>query len=268
MAKKSGGGITNMMKPVVTSFWLIIVAAGLVALARANDLNSPNDVWDYATSWSQKVDECIGTAEELECDPSLDGNGGETVGDLPKPDEEITEPEIKALLGKLDGLKSSPSEEVAYDRAEWKHWTDPEDNGCDSREDVLMRQGKNVKTSESDQCDVVSGEWVSPYEGLKITDPSSIDIDHVIPLGWAAKNGGQDWDAETKEAFANDFIHLLATSASTNRSKSDRGPSEYMPERKEFWCSYGRIWVSTASKYGLSMPDADKAVLREAIQSC
>lgn len=270
MAKKKGGGLTKSgpAKGAFTLIWLIVVAGGILGLGRANDINSVGDLWDYADSWSQKADECYGDATKIGCDTGSGPGTDPSDGAPPEGYSDLTDEEVKGLTASLASLKVAPLAEVDYEREEWRHWSDLDKNGCDSREDVLLTQGKNVVKEAGDDCRAESGLWVSPYEGKKITDPGTIDIDHVIPLGYAATHGGQDWPEAKKEQFANDFSHLLATSASENRSKSDKGPGEYMPDRVEYWCTYSQIWIKTVKKYELWIEEADRAKLEEGLSTC
>lgn len=173
---------------------------------------------------------------------------------------------IESLQGALANAKTEDAAKNAgYKRSQWRHWIG---EPCDTRDNVLMAQGKNVKvTKTASTCKVTSGEWESPYDGKKFTDPSGMDIDHMIPLGYAALHGGQAWSPAKKQQFANDTTQLIAVSANANRSKSDKGPSEYMP-RDSYKCQYARVWVATATKYGVSLTKKDKDVLSSTLKNC
>lgn len=45
---------------------------------------------------------------------------------------------------------------------------------------VLKRDGTDVKTNNA--CVAESGNWVSPYDGVKFTAARDLDIDHMVPL--------------------------------------------------------------------------------------
>lgn len=270
----------GMGKTLFTAFWLVVIAGGLLGWARVNDIRSVGELYDYAKAWSDKANECVGEelgkTRELNCEGNGTGSGGNGTdpgGDPGDPGtdpgtEPPADPEVVKLQETIKAVKIAGTSEVNYERGDWRHWSDLDKNGCDSREDILLAQGTKIVTETNDPCDAVSGLWVSPYEGKAITDPNGIDIDHVVPLGWAAQNGGQAWSSEKKEKFANDFSQLLATSASENRSKGDKGPSEYMPDKKEYWCTYSSLWVKTLSKYDLSAPQADADKLLEGLATC
>jgi len=159
-----------------------------------------------------------------------------------------------------------------YDRTEWKHWTDADHDCQDTRQEVLVRQSEvPVTFKDLRQCSVASGRWTCPYTGQVFTDPSQLDIDHVVGLKEAYDTGGAEWDAARKEAFANDLDdpELLAVSASANRSKGDRGPEEWMPPWPQGRCPYLKARIRVQLKWGLTVPEAEsRAVLGTLVEEC
>lgn len=183
------------------------------------------------------------------------------------------------LSKKLDGVIVDKPQKVDYNRKEWKHWISAGSSCWNTREEVLFRdaqqdsllmldKSKKETKNKKDACYIIGGEWIDPYSRDVITDPKKIDIDHVIPLGYVAKHGGQDWDFEKKKAYANDYEGLLAVSAAENRSKSDKGPEEYMPPNKEFHCGYAKQFIHMAYKYNISITAGDQKVLKKALNTC
>lgn len=273
-SKKSARG---MFTPIFTVFWLIVIAGGLIGWANANNIKTPADVWNYAKSWSDKADECYGddpTEKVWVCSgdgTKNDPNPGDGSDPTPKPSEGpivITDEQLKNFTTMLNKIPIKPEATVPYDRSQWKHWSDLDKNRCNTREDILLSSGKDIKLDALDKCKAISGIWISVYDGKKFTNPSELDIDHVIPLGYAAKHGGQDWTPAKKEIFANDISQLLAVSANSNRSKSDKGPGNYMPSKVDYWCSYAQKWIVTTSKYGIWIENTDKSKLTEALGTC
>lgn len=201
-----------------------------------------------------------------------------------------------AAVKKLKNLDVIEKEnDVKYSRSEWKHWANMDGKSCwNTREEVLNRDAKpetiiyvdkqmNVTDDYDKACAIGkpveidgktridtenSGEWVDPYSGRKITSSSDIDIDHIVPLSYAAKHGGQEWDKDLKEQFANDLENLLATSAKENRSKGDKGPSEYMPSYKAYHCQYSKAFIYISDKYSLSITKDDYKSLENTLKSC
>lgn len=164
-----------------------------------------------------------------------------------------------------------------YKRTEWKHWISYETPCWSTREEVLDRQAEKGSVTYLDKddketkdkskaCSIKSGVWIDPYSKETIKDPTKLDIDHTGALSWTAKAGGQDWDKTTKQNYANDFDHLVATTAKENRTKGDKGPSEWMPESSK--CEYAKVYTHIVKKYKLNLNKADKDTLEKALNSC
>jgi hypothetical protein len=71
-----------------------------------------------------------------------------------------------------------------------------------------------------------------------------------------------------KREFANDPINLLVVDDSTNQSKSDKAPHEWLPPRKEYWCEYGKQWTFVKEKYALKMSATERTKLDWISRQC
>jgi hypothetical protein len=120
-------------------------------------------------------------------------------------------------------------------------------------------------------CDLVGGEWYSVYDQVTTTDPSSFDIDHFIPLKEAWDSGAYAWSSDKRKDFANDLgfaKSLIAVTASSNRSKSDRDPADWMPSNIKYHCSYITAWVEVKIRWGLSVDQIELASLKGLAEVC
>jgi len=61
---------------------------------------------------------------------------------------------------------------------------------------------------------------------------------------------------------------LSAVTASTNRSKSDRDPANWLPPNRAAWCQVGLGWVRVKVKWGLTADDAEVRALRNVLSGC
>lgn len=183
--------------------------------------------------------------------------------------------------GALNELNSIPIvasyNKAKYKRTEWKHWISYETPCWTTREEVLDRQAEKGSITYLDKddketkdkskaCSIKSGVWIDPYSKEKVEDPTKLDIDHTGALSWTAKAGGQEWDKQKKQDYANDFDHLVATTAKENRTKGDKGPSEWMPESSK--CEYAKVYTHIVKKYKLNLNKADKDTLEKTLNSC
>ncbi|MFC4336727.1 HNH endonuclease family protein [Salininema proteolyticum] len=167
----------------------------------------------------------------------------------------------------LEALEIVPEQEGGYDRDDWPHWS-ATGNGCTSREQVLLDNEESGAVTSDDCGGKMTGEWVSWYDGETITDSSLVDMDHVVPLSEAAKSGGNDWDRDRREAFANDAENLIPSSRAENREKGDSDPAEWMPEDESVWCDYIDQWIEIKLKYDLAVDRAEHRALESQGSDC
>jgi hypothetical protein len=191
-----------------------------------------------------------------------------TTGTAPAQAEPPAPPSASEAKTMLDGLKEQAEGSMdGYDREKFPHWSDQGD-GCDTREAVLKRDGEGVETGSD--CYPTSGTWTSPYDDGKWTDPSDVDIDHMVPLAEAWTSGASDWTQDKREELANDLkiSQLLAVTDNVNQSKSDQDPAEWMPPNKDFHCTYARMWIWVKDTYEMTADSAEKSALTEALGAC
>lgn len=170
----------------------------------------------------------------------------------------------KSMLAKL---KVAPERySSSYDRSLFRHWIDADSDGCDTRDEVLVRE-----STTDISCSLSGGRWVSRYDKVSTTNPSSFDIDHFIPLKEAWQSGAWGWDADTRQRFANDLgykFSLIGVTARSNRSKSDKDPNNWMPPASSFHCQYIGRWIAVKYRWSLRVDKAEKAFLSSRVASC
>ena len=183
------------------------------------------------------------------------------VADAERPDVIVAGP--SDTLNAVDVLQSIRVEREnprGYSRSLFKHWLDTDGDGCDAREQVLKRDAVGFAQVDPFRCYVVEADWLSPYDGRKTSDRTEVDIDHMVALKEAWDSGAWAWNEAQRTAFANDTSDsrtLIAVSASSNRSKSDRDPSNWLPPLRGYWCTYVSNWVSVKARWNLSMDQSE-----------
>jgi Protein of unknown function (DUF1524) len=161
--------------------------------------------------------------------------------------------------------------DAGYERDEFGEGWRTDRRDCDVRERVLAEESQVPVTREDDECTVVEGEWVSLYDGYATPDPDELEIDHVVALAEAWESGADDWSDERRERFANDTRRpdaLIAVTAATNQSKSDRDPAEWMPPNRDAWCRYAEAWITQKSAWELTVDRAERRALRNVLATC
>jgi hypothetical protein len=169
-------------------------------------------------------------------------------------------------------LKVAPDVREGYARSQFKHWSDLDKNGCNTRNDVILAEALTKPTVDKG-CKIVknTGSWYSPYDGATITSFSSLDVDHFVPLAESWDSGASKWDAAKREVYANDMedaISLIAVSAGSNRSKSDQDPAEWLPTNIAYHCDYVRQWVQVKVRWSLTVDEKELKVLKDITTKC
>lgn len=101
--------------------------------------------------------------------------------------------------------------------------------------------------------------FICPYTHEEVTEITKIDYDHIIPINYVDLHGGCDWSVEEKQEYAYNTNNGVCTWNSPNRAKSDKGPSEYMPEYNKEWYCYK--WLEIATRYNIPLSQADYDVI-------
>ena len=126
-----------------------------------------------------------------------------------------------------------------------------------------------VKPKVGAGCYLTGGKWKSSYDGKVFTNPTGLDIDHMVPLAEAWRSGAWAWTASQRMEFANDLEDsrsLLAVTASLNRSKGDRDVAGWLPVKAQ--CAYISNWIAVKSRFDLTVDPIEGEFLQSKIASC
>ncbi|MDM7854563.1 excalibur calcium-binding domain-containing protein [Cellulomonas alba] len=177
-----------------------------------------------------------------------------------------------SALTLLDQLKVSAESSSGYARTKFGGWVDANHDGQDTRAEVLISESRSTVTfTSSTHRTVKTGRWVSGYDRKTFTAASKLDIDHMVPLAEAWGSGAKTWSASTRKAYANDLGYassLVAVSAASNRSKSDRDPARWLPPSKAYRCAYVSSWVAVKWRWSLNVDKAEKAAATATLKGC
>ncbi|WUW26968.1 HNH endonuclease family protein (plasmid) [Streptomyces sp. NBC_01463] len=177
-----------------------------------------------------------------------------------------------ALFDAIDRLPVAEEHRDGYKRNLYKHWNRgllPSD-GCDTRREVILAEAVEAPTVAAG-CKLSGGTWRSAYDGLVVTDAGKLDVDHFVPLAEVFDSEQTAWSPERREAYANDQGSpdtLIAVSAASNRSKSDKDPAQWMPTNAAYHCTYAATWVGTKLRWDLAVDDAERQALLGTAEDC
>ena len=178
-------------------------------------------------------------------------------------------------------LNGRPGRALDYRRAAFgAAWDDVDGNGCNQRDDVLLRdllKDRPYSLGRQRECshDVLAGTWIDPYTGAEIvlTDAKqrdqaqSVQIDHIVPLLAAWRYGAREWTDQQRLRFANDLANLVAAGGEANQSKGGSDAAEWRPVRAA-QCGYAVRYVTVKHTYGLTSDAVEKAALADMLATC
>ena len=161
---------------------------------------------------------------------------------------------------------------TGYARSQFPHWSDPDRNGCDARNDTLKRDLTNITYKVGTrECKVIAGQLLDPFTSKVITFSATkvvIDIDHVVALSNAWQTGAAYFDKNKRSQIANDPLNLLAVDSKLNRQKGDGDAATWLPPSKAFRCEYVARQVAVKAKYGLWVTQPEKVAIDKILSTC
>jgi len=161
---------------------------------------------------------------------------------------------------------------TGYARSQFPHWSDPDRNGCDARNDTLKRDLTQISfKSGTRDCKVLTGQLLDPFSGKVIifsSTKSNIDIDHVVALSNAWQTGAAYFDKTKRQQIANDPLNLLAVDFSLNRQKGDGDAATWLPPLKSYRCDYVARQIAVKAKYGLWVTQPEKGAIIKLLEKC
>ena len=180
----------------------------------------------------------------------------------------------------IDALNQLPvkgrAPKTGYSREAFgQAWSDVDRNGCDTRNDILKRDLKNVVFKPGTRnCVVISGQLQDPYSGTLMdfirgeTTSALIQIDHVVALSNAWQTGAFQLSLKTRTSLANDPLNLLAVKGTLNSQKGDGDAATWLPPNKSYRCEYVARQISVKRKYGLWVTSPEKEEMLRILAKC
>lgn len=186
---------------------------------------------------------------------------------IAKNSEDVSNSNFEKLV---ESLAVEPESKIKYDRDLFGNWIDEDGNGCNTRKEVLISESK-IQVELGDKCSIVSGSWYSEFDGITTTDETELNIDHFVPLSEAWKSGAFQWDNQTRRNFANDLVFegsLIAVTSSSNLSKGNRDPANWMPENSRYHCQYILDWILVKYRWNLNLDSEELAAINSIASNC
>lgn len=138
---------------------------------------------------------------------------------------------VRELIARLPVAAES---RAGFKRTAFRLWIDADHDHCNTRNEVLLDEAVIAPHRGAD-CKLTGGRWVSYYDDTIVIGPSSLDIDHLVPLAEAWDSGASQWDARRRQEYANDLDYPRTWSRSPPKptdpkATRTRGPGSRRPQ--------------------------------------
>lgn len=172
------------------------------------------------------------------------------------------------LTTAITDLTTASEVRTGYSRDLFPHWIDADGDGCSTRNEVLISEADDP-VSVGSGCSLSGGRWFSYYDRVSWTNPSDIDIDHMVALAEAWDSGARSWSTSTRQAFANDLgdsRSLVGVTDNVNQAKGDQDIAQWLPQYDR--CRYLREFVAVKHRWRLTVDSAEKSAMRSLASGC
>ena len=153
-------------------------------------------------------------------------------------------------------------------------WADLNQDGCDTRNEILQRDLLSIATDSKNKCIVLSGVLTDPYSGNVVNfkrgnlTSQEVPIEHVVAVKDAWIKGAFQWDTATRINFYNDPLNLLASTKFYNSQKRDGDAATWLPPLKSYRCKYVARQIAVKAKYQIWITSAEKTAMKNILAKC
>lgn len=267
---------TRSREALPKAFFAIVMAVCAVVLGACGE---PRTVVVTNTETVTSTEKVTTTVEVTAGEPEPEASqpeevGGTVAGPIPLPEGSSA----RELLNTLEIKGRAPK--TGYERAKFgQRWSDDVEvefghNGCDTRNDILNRDLKNVTYKpRTRDCVVLTGTLEDPYSGEIIEfergpESAKVQIDHVVALADAWVKGAQQLSEQARRNFANDPRNLLAVDGRLNQQKGAGDAATWLPPAKGFRCEYVSRQVEVKAAYQLWVTQAEYEAIDRVLSGC
>ena len=153
---------------------------------------------------------------------------------------------------------------------DWR--SDVDGNGCDTRNDALRRDLKNiVLEAGSEGCAVTSGDLDDEYLGDSYSfdlGSAAVEIDHIVSPSNAWQTGAAGLSFDELQEFSSDPLNLLTVSSELKRQKDAADAATWLPPNESYQCEYVARQIAVKHKYDLWVAAPEKDAMQRVLDSC
>ncbi len=191
---------------------------------------------------------------------------GAAPGAVAAPGDTVSTTVAKAV----ESLPVVAEDSTGYSSDRFTHWTDPDQDGCDTRAEVVIAEATTPPAVDG-RCTITGGAWHSYYDKRDHSGAGALDVDHLVPLAEAWRSGASGWSDEERQQYANDMADprvLVAVTASVKRTKGDKDPARWEPADDSADCRYIAEWAAVKGRWKLAVDADELAALQNLVAEC
>jgi hypothetical protein len=95
-------------------------------------------------------------------------------------------------------------------------------NGCNTRDRVLESESRSPAQIAYPGCVVIAGDWVSDYDNVATSDPTDLEVDHVVALKEARDSGDHHGPIQLSPVVPNGLHPATAAGPGLRRPSRSR----------------------------------------------
>lgn len=142
-----------------------------------------------------------------------------------------------------------------------------EQHSCREPRDTLLAQLSAVPVEwNQDKCQVTFGHWRDFVTGARLTDPTQVELFHMVPLDWAAQRGATEWHSEKRARFYTDPMNLMVTTPQGRAQFENKTPIGKTVDINTT-CQHMSATASLVQSYNIPVSASEMTQLQGQIQT-
>ena len=241
-----------------------------------NKVSLPSELGENQTTPATQEPENI--SEERKANVNGDQGGISDFGyDLRAFQETISPEEALTVLSSMPLFSYNDSCINSYEREDWKHWSDFDNDGINTRHEELITESLSDVTMTATGRSVSEGLWDLVYTSGQTNSPGDLDAEHSTPLGLAhciVDSMGLSFDENTREEFANHPTLTFVADKGENRSRGAKSWADspwgdgWFPSNQNIHCPWIAIQIQLRDEFGMGITSDEKSIAERVLNEC
>ena len=248
----------------------------ILVLVTINKVSLPDELGENQTTPVLQEPENI--PEERNENDNSEQEGISDFGyDLRAFQETISPEEALTVLSSMALFAYNDSCTDTYEREDWKHWSDFDNDGINTRHEELIAESLSDVTMTATGRSVSEGLWDLVYTTGQTNSPGDLDAEHSPPLGLAhciVDSMGLSLDENTREEFANHPTLTFVADKGENRARGAKSWADspwgegWFPSNRNMHCPWIAIQIQLRNEYGMGITSDEKSIAERVLSEC